>query len=105
MIGILGILIIFVMVFGGYLAAGGKLGIIFKALPFEMMIIGGAALGATITGNSMHELKAIGGGFGKIFKAKAEEYTGGSVEVKLRCCNQISTEVNGEAEFEINCIY
>ena len=36
--------------------------------------------------------ESLYGRFGKIFKAKAEEYTGGSVEVKLRCCNQISTE-------------
>ncbi len=35
---------------------------------------------------------SIYGRFGAIFKAKAEEYTGGSVEVKLRCCNQISSE-------------
>jgi chemotaxis protein MotA len=33
-----------------------------------MLIIGGAALGATIAGNSLHELKALGGGFGKVFK-------------------------------------
>jgi len=33
-----------------------------------MLIIGGAALGAVIAGNSLHELKAIGGGFGKVFK-------------------------------------
>lgn len=32
------------------------------------------------------------GRFGQIFKAKAEEYTGGALEVKLRCCNQIATE-------------
>ena len=32
------------------------------------------------------------GNFAKIFEAKAEEYTNGSVDVKLRCCNQISTE-------------
>ena len=32
------------------------------------------------------------GRFGAIFKAKAEEYTNGSVTVKLRCCNQISSE-------------
>lgn len=32
------------------------------------------------------------GRFGAIFKTKAEEYTGGSVNVKLRCCNQISSE-------------
>jgi tripartite ATP-independent transporter DctP family solute receptor len=35
---------------------------------------------------------SIYGRFGAIFKAKAEEYTGGSVNVKLRCCNQISSE-------------
>ena len=41
MLGIIGIVVIFAMVFGGYLAAGGKLGIIIKALPFEFMMIGG----------------------------------------------------------------
>ena len=43
MIGIVGILMIFVMVFGGYLAAGGKMGIILKSLPYEFTMIGGAA--------------------------------------------------------------
>ena len=37
MIGIIGIVVIFVMVFGGYMLAGGKLGIILKSLPFEMI--------------------------------------------------------------------
>ena len=36
--------------------------------PHEMLIIGGAAVAATITGNSMHELKLLGGGLGKVFK-------------------------------------
>lgn len=36
--------------------------------------------------------ESLYGGFAKIFKEKAEEYTDGSVEVKIRCCNQISTE-------------
>ncbi len=35
MIGIIGIVTIFAMVFGGYLAAGGKLAIILKALPLR----------------------------------------------------------------------
>ena len=48
---IIGILVVLVMVFGGYLAAGGKMGIIIKALPFELMMIGGAAVGAFIIGN------------------------------------------------------
>lgn len=36
--------------------------------------------------------ESLYGRFGKIFEAKAEEYTGGAVDVKLRCCNQISSE-------------
>ncbi len=36
--------------------------------------------------------ESLYGRFGKIFEAKAEEYTGGAIDVKLRCCNQISSE-------------
>ena len=54
---IIGILVVMVMVFGGYLAAGGKMGIIIKALPFEMMMIGGAAVGAFIIGNDGPAIK------------------------------------------------
>lgn len=68
MTAIIGILTIFVMVFGGYIAAGGKLGIILKALPFELMMIAGAATGAFILSNdaagAKHTLKDIG----KVFK-------------------------------------
>lgn len=32
------------------------------------------------------------GQFAKLFKEKVEDYTAGEVEVKIRCCNQISTE-------------
>lgn len=46
MINIAGIVIVFVMVFGGYVAAGGHLSIIIEAVPFEMIIIGGAAVGS-----------------------------------------------------------
>ena len=41
MTSLLGIGVLFAMVFGGYLLAGGKFDIIVKALPFEMMMIGG----------------------------------------------------------------
>lgn len=64
----IGIVVLLVMVFGGFTITGGALGPVMHAIPHEMLIIGGAALGATIAGNSMHELKAIGGSFGKIFK-------------------------------------
>lgn len=36
--------------------------------------------------------KSIYGRLSSIFKEKAEEYTKGAVEVKIRCCGQISTE-------------
>jgi len=68
MIGIIGIAIIFVMVFGGFLLAGGKLGIILKSLPFELMMIGGAAAGAFALSNDgatvKHTLKDVG----RVFK-------------------------------------
>lgn len=68
MIGIVGIVIVFVMVFGGYIAAGGKMGIILKALPFEMTMIGGAALGAFVISNDMGGIKHTVKDMGKVFK-------------------------------------
>ncbi|MGB7406529.1 MAG: motility-associated protein, partial [Pacificimonas sp.] len=46
----IGIIVLFGMVFGGYMLAGGYLGPILVALPFEFMIIGGAAAGAMMIG-------------------------------------------------------
>jgi chemotaxis protein MotA len=68
MIGIVGIITIFVMVFGGYMAAGGKMGIILKSLPFEMAMIGGAAVGAFLISNSLAEVKHTIKDLGKVFK-------------------------------------
>ena len=68
MIGIVGIVVVFVMVFGGYLAAGGKMGIILKSLPFEFTMIGGAAAGAFIISNSMASIKHTCKDVGKVFK-------------------------------------
>jgi len=64
----IGIVVLLVMVFGGFAITGGALGPVMEAIPHEMLIIGGAAVGALVTGNSMHELKGIGGGFAKVFK-------------------------------------
>ena len=64
----IGVVILIIMVFGGFAITGGALGPVLHAMPHEMLIIGGAAIGATVTGNSLHELKAIGGAFAKIFK-------------------------------------
>jgi len=64
----IGIIVLLVMVFGGFAFTGGALGPVMHALPHEMLIIGGAAMGAMIAGNSLHELKALGASLGKIFK-------------------------------------
>ena len=77
MIGIVGIIVIFVMVFGGYLAAGGKMGIILKSLPFEMTMIGGAAIGAFLISNDSSAIKHTIKDLGKVFKGpkwKHEDY-------------------------------
>ena len=77
MIGIVGIVIIFVMVFGGFMLAGGKMGIILKAVPFEMIMIGGAAAGAFFISNNMATVKATMRDMGKVFKGptwKPQDY-------------------------------
>lgn len=77
MVGIIGVAIVFVMVFGGYFLAGGKFGIIIKALPFEMIMIAGAAIGAFVIGNDGPGIKHTIKDVGKVFKGpkwKADDY-------------------------------
>jgi len=69
MIALAGIAFTFAMVFGGYLLAGGKLGIILKSLPFEMMMIGGAAIGSFALGNTFSSVKQTAKDTLKVFKA------------------------------------
>lgn len=68
MIGLIGIVMIFVMVFGGYLAAGGKLGIVLHSMPFEMMTIGGAAIGAFLISNDLGAIKHTAKDMARVFK-------------------------------------
>ncbi len=56
--GFVGIIIVFVMVFGGFMIAGGNISVILKSAPIEMMIIGGAALGAFLIANPMKIIKS-----------------------------------------------
>jgi chemotaxis protein MotA len=77
MFGFIGIAVIFITVFGGYVLAGGKMGIILKALPFEMIMIGGAAAGAFILSNDGATVKHALKDMGKVFKGpkwKAADY-------------------------------
>ena len=65
---IIGIILTLVMVFGGFIIAGGHIEVILEALPIEGMIIGGIALGAFVTANSGTAIKHTLGGLGKAFK-------------------------------------
>jgi chemotaxis protein MotA len=66
-----GLVFLFACVFGSYLASGGAMGPLIEALPFELLTIGGAALGTFVMSNSMHDIKHTLGGFGKMLKGAA----------------------------------
>ncbi|MBV9510469.1 MAG: flagellar motor stator protein MotA [Caulobacteraceae bacterium] len=77
MFQIIGIVLLFGMVFGSYLISGGNLGVIIEAAPHELMAIGGAGAAAFLISNSVTTLKATGGGLGAAFKGpkwKAADY-------------------------------
>jgi chemotaxis protein MotA len=72
-----GVAFVLVTVFGGYLLAGGKMGIILKALPFEMIMICGAAIGAFAISNDGTAIKQTIRDLGKVFKGpkwKTQDY-------------------------------
>jgi len=77
MLGIIGIILIFVMVFGVFVAGGGHMEIILEAAPFELAMIGGAGVGTFLIGNDISQLKQTLKDVGKVFKGtvwKHEDY-------------------------------
>lgn len=77
MLAIIGIVIVFVMVFGGYIMAGGKIEVILHSLPYEMMMIGGAALGTFLLANNMATVKQSARDIIKVLKGphwKPDDY-------------------------------
>src|SRR3954462_10016537 len=77
MFQIIGIVVLFAMVFGSFVISGGKFGVIMHALPHELMCIFGAAIAAFLISNSVQTIKATLGGVTKVFvgpKWKAGDY-------------------------------
>ncbi len=68
MISVLGLVVLIVMVFGGFALTGGNLHVVLEAVPHEMLIIGGAAPGATLVATDIKGIKAMGAGFAAIIK-------------------------------------
>ncbi|HTR68006.1 MAG TPA: flagellar motor stator protein MotA [Terriglobales bacterium] len=65
MFTIIGILVVFGAVAGGYLMEHGLLKVLLQ--PAELVIIGGAGLGTVLIANPLHILKKIAGGIGGAF--------------------------------------
>ena len=65
---IIGYLISLVCVFGVFILHGGNIGVVLKALPFEMATIGGAAFGAFIINNQPKVLKSTVKSLGTLLK-------------------------------------
>ncbi len=77
MFQIIGIVLLFGMVFGSYILAGGKMEVILHSLPYELMAILGAGVAAFLIGNSVATIKATLSGFAKVFagnKWKRQDY-------------------------------
>jgi chemotaxis protein MotA len=68
MFQIIGIVLLFAMVFGGYVWSGGHFEVILESLPHEMVTIGGAAVAALLIGNSLGDVKKTVGEIAKAFK-------------------------------------
>ncbi|MDI9818123.1 MULTISPECIES: flagellar motor stator protein MotA [unclassified Legionella] len=66
MLVLLGYIVILLSVFGGFALAGGHLAAVFQ--PVELLIIGGAAVGSLIVGNSGSVLKSIAHALPTLFR-------------------------------------
>ncbi|HOE43842.1 MAG TPA: flagellar motor stator protein MotA, partial [Rhodoferax sp.] len=65
---IVGWVIVMVCVFGVYIFHGGNIMVVLKALPFELITIGGATAGAFVANNQMKVIKSALKGLGRCFK-------------------------------------
>src|SRR5271154_1907999 len=77
MFQIIGIVLLFGLVFGSFIISGGKMGVVIEAAPHELMAILGAGIAAFLVSNSLGTIKATGGGLAKVFsgpKWKAQDY-------------------------------
>lgn len=66
MLVILGYIVVMASVFGGFAMAGGHLAVLFQ--PLELLMIGGAALGALLVGNNNKSIKATMHALPSLFK-------------------------------------
>jgi chemotaxis protein MotA len=97
MLPIIGILIVFGAVVGGYLMEKGNLTVLVQ--PAELVIIGGAALGTLLIANPVHIIKGILGGMGAVFGSS--KFNKARYLEALRMMYQILTKARREGDLAI----
>lgn len=106
---VLGLLVTIGCVFGSFMAMGGHIGVLMQ--PFELVIIGGAALGTFIVANPLSTIKDSGKGIFEALKNAVpheEQYLGllGLLynllrELKTKPRNEIEAHIDNPDESEI----
>ncbi len=71
MLTIGGFAFLLVCVFGSYAISGGSIGALAEALPFELVTIGGAAIGTFAMANSVHHMRHTLGGLMKAVRGSS----------------------------------
>lgn len=66
MLVILGYIVVLATVFGGFMLSGGQLAVLYQ--PTELLIIGGAGIGAFVVGNNGNAIKGTLSSFPKLLK-------------------------------------
>ena len=65
---LIGLVLMFVLVFGGFALSGGSFGVLMHALPYEGTMIGGASIGALVVSSSASGLKMVLGSLKRAMK-------------------------------------
>ena len=94
---LIGMVVTFGSILGGYMAMGGKLGVLMQ--PFELVIIGGAGVGGLIVANPMKTIKDIGKACGEALGSKVpkeEQY----LEL-LNLLYRLSTDLRSKPKAEV----
>ncbi|PTM97687.1 flagellar motor stator protein MotA [Mycoplana dimorpha] len=99
---IIGLIVTFGCVLGGYMAMGGHLEVLNQ--PFELLIIGGAGLGGFIIANTMKVVKDTGKALGEAFKHKVpkERHYLDTLGVLYSLMRDLRTKSRNEIESHID---
>ncbi|NVP54965.1 flagellar motor stator protein MotA [Mycoplana rhizolycopersici] len=99
---IIGLIVTFGCVLGGYMAMGGHLEVLNQ--PFELVIIGGAGIGGFIMANTMKVVKETGKALGEAFKHKVpkERHYLDTLGVLYSLMRDLRTKSRNEIEAHID---